>query len=172
MIVSFSCFKMAVDTDIVAMTSNYLHELLPERISTEEKSALENWFSIQVFNERQGWTKKLQMSMKEIELERRMALEIHHSIQELVNKLEPYKTAYEPLLLREPSMYCGAEKDLKLSQLGQLEKTVECIIEALSRFHEERMKCGSALLCQCTSHTCYNNTPGPRSTFFGVAPMA
>ena len=44
MIVSSSGRKMAVDTDIVAMTSNYLHELLPERISTEEKSALENWF--------------------------------------------------------------------------------------------------------------------------------
>ena len=68
---------MSVERDLILRAETFLDTLLREgKLSRQEKASLEQWLSSQLEGERTGWKKKLQMSMKEIERERRLAMEV------------------------------------------------------------------------------------------------
>lgn len=76
-----------MERDLVVRAEAFLEELFGGRLSENEKLAIETWLSVQLETERQGWKKKLHMSMQEIERERKVALDVHSTVQGLSSKV-------------------------------------------------------------------------------------
>ena len=76
-----------MERDLVVRAEAFLEELFGGRLSENEKLAIETWMSVQLESERQGWKKKLHMSMQEIERERKVALDVHSTVEGLSSKV-------------------------------------------------------------------------------------
>ena len=131
------------ERDLTSQAESFLEKLLGERVSESDKHSLGDWLSSKLESERQGWKRKLQMSMKEIERERRMALEVHSAIHQMNSLLENVGGAVE--LFREPSMYRGSDKDLKTSHIDQLQKNIDAVRSMNRYFEKERVQCFEVL---------------------------
>ena len=76
-----------MERDLVVRAEAFLEELFGGRLSENEKLAIETWMSVQLESERQGWKKKLHMSMQEIERERNVALDVDSTVEGLSSKV-------------------------------------------------------------------------------------
>lgn len=80
------------------------------------------------------------MSLKEVEKERKLALDVHAAIHRLNDKFQPVLQSIS--LFREPSLYQGADdQDGKVTHVEQLEKNLDAILSLLSRYQSERVQC-------------------------------
>ena len=57
----------------MSQADHLLGNLLGEKLNDAERQTLEKWMSGKIEEERKGWKQKLQMSMKEIEKERKVS---------------------------------------------------------------------------------------------------
>jgi hypothetical protein len=124
-----------MERDLVQQAESFLQNTFQDKLTAEELASLENWLSVQLEKERQGWKKQLQMSMKEIEKERRLAMDVHECVQRLNVRIKDKMNARG--LERTHSIYYGDDKDAKTSQIDTLEKNVGCILDTLEHNKQE-----------------------------------
>ena len=78
-----------MEQDILVATSTYLKSFVDsEKISKSDKQGLEAWLCQQIENERHGWKQKLDMSLREVERERKAAMEMFTQFQDLNSRVE------------------------------------------------------------------------------------
>ncbi len=130
---------MNVEQDIVTLAGSFLDETLRGRLTESEKLAIESWLSGQLESERKGWKQKMQLSLNEIERERKTALEAHAAIQDLNTKVE---NVVEDLFINiQESEYIPADYDLKTKHVYLLEQSIDAIVSNLVILQQERHEC-------------------------------
>ena len=131
--------SVQVSHDLQAQTAGFLHDHFQDSINEDDLKLLTGWISNKLEEERQGWKKKIQMSFKEVEKERKLGLSTQSSIQRIIGLFDPY---CEPLYLyREPSVYHSAEEDTRVGNVEQLEKNIQAVLRMLDNHQEERIEC-------------------------------
>ena len=133
-----------MDEDVTNKANTFITGLFgADALGDEKRASLTSWIGALIQQERQGWMKKIQMSLKEVEKERKLALDVHSRIHALNNKFEPF--LIDIRLFREASMYYATDTDAKVSHIDQLEKNLRALFETLAFLQEERLQCMSAL---------------------------
>ena len=132
-----------MEQDLAARAGDFLSEHFRERLSDDDRLALEHWMTSRLEAERRGWKNTLQRSLQEVEKERKMALEGHVTIQKLNERLEGHMG--ELVLSREPSMYYSSEVDSRVYTINALEKNVETVLNCVKGLLEERAQCFSCI---------------------------
>ena len=131
-----------MDEDVTKKTSAFVVSLFSGAdgggggIDDARRAALAQWVGALVSEERQGWLKKLQMSLKEIEKERRLALDAHARIHALNARFDPLQRDLRPF--REASMYCASDADSKVSHVDQLERNLNALFDTINFLQHER----------------------------------
>ncbi|ELT95906.1 hypothetical protein CAPTEDRAFT_213201 [Capitella teleta] len=121
---------MPADKDLQTHIEHALRDLLPSEVSEGLRSILEEWLQKNIQKERNGWAERLQMAMKEIERERRQAVEIYSQIDEMNAKFAPFQHLIGHT--REASVYASSDHDLKVYRLNQLNRSIDAMLKMAS----------------------------------------
>ena len=144
------CSTCVMEQDITQTTGGYLKSLQEaETISLDAKQVLEVWLCQQIEQERKEWKKKIQMSLKEVERERKTALDMFYHIQQLNDKLEDdikdlLLTSDEKLYVRrnrEKSGYFGSDKSAREALISKVKKNMGLLLYELEVLLTDRQRC-------------------------------
>ena len=125
-----------MDPDILVLTDSYFEEFFADRITTQDRDDIKQWLTLQLQQERQGWKNKLNMSLKEIERERKVALENQTALNNVHSLLVQFVQAYGPILSLD-----SMDKIKKSSLANQVEYYAQQLFDLVNHFEDERVKC-------------------------------
>ena len=123
----------------MALSSGFLADHFEDRLAEPDRLALEHWLRTQLEHERRGWKQTVQMSLHEVERERKKATDSFTAIQDLNTKLEGHMD--ELIITQNAGVYYAADMDIRDLLVSQLERNIDCILEKVRSLTEERQKC-------------------------------
>lgn len=132
------CRRNTMEQDLVQITDDILNDLFQNRLSEQDKLALENWIRTQLEHERRCWKDKLKLSFLEVEKERKLALKAHAGVHVVSEHVESLMAKYEFEISEE---YAPADIDNKVSHINSLYRNIDAILHLLSRLVKDRQAC-------------------------------
>ncbi|KAK2165202.1 hypothetical protein LSH36_53g01034 [Paralvinella palmiformis] len=131
--------SMEMERDLAIQAGTMLRDLVGDSLNEQQQTAVEAWLAAQLEAERSGWKQKLNMAMKEIEKERKLALDVHTAIHRINEKIEAHRLLLTTVY-REPSIYLSADRDMKVSHVVALEKNVNTMLGLIENAQREKEK--------------------------------
>lgn len=127
-----------IDPDIRNATNEYINATYARKISKRDKNDLINWVAGQVQNERQHWHDKHEASMREIDRQRRLVLDINSKIQIMSDKL----LALIPPDCQPEDLF---DDNFPISHIDLLGIYIETVVDTVKGYFDEREKCYTLL---------------------------
>ena len=161
--------KYFMEQDIQQKAGSYLKSLQESStISSEVKDVVEKWLSQQIQQERQQWKKKLQLSLQEVERERRNALDLFHHIQLLNEKLEDdiknilIATGDELYLVNNCAKtdFLAYDRDAREDMISKIKHNIGLLLYELEILLNDRKRCLRYLGMYNNPETNGNNNNG------------